>query len=490
MERFLKSEKSLCRLEALRNFLTSDRWMFILFAIAGIILCANFYWSDADIDIYGTVFMAYITAFSVVVSNSVMGWLIPVMFTYLVAIQCYDSFNQFMGIIWLAPPLVAALLFHLIAYRKKLDRKGTMLAPMLAVSVAILLGGLGFISPKEYFGGSSLYHMIGMGVGMVIIYCYFNGHIDLKKDLGFADKLVKLMVMVGLFATFTVLAYYIIKINKVLDMGRIPFVRWRNNISTILMITMPFAFLRANRKSYASVLGFLFCGAMVLTGSRGGMIFGIIELLMCIVMFVLYDKRRRLAYILICVCIAVGFFIFFPQITQFLTYTIERIFNALNGILMGENTETRVAHYARGIEDFMNQPIFGTGLGYMGNRDIFANAKGSLCWYHCEPIQIAASFGIVGLVAFGYQFVKRNLLIWKRQSLFNITIFLSYISLELMSLVNPGIFCPLPYLMLITLFLVVVEKINNSDAVKECSPESVHFTLPETKPPFSKWKSN
>ncbi len=477
MEYIFKSEKSLMRLEKLRHFLTSDKWMFILFAIAGVILACDFYWGKANIDIYGTVIMAYITAFCVVVCNSILGWLIPVMFTYLVAIQCYNSFDKFMGLIWLVPPLIAAILFHLVAYRKKLNPKGSQFLPMMAVSISIILGGLGFISPQEYFGGSSLYHMIGMGFGMVVIYCYFNAHIDLKKDLVFVDKLIKLMVMVGLFATFTVVLYYMIKINKILDLGRIPFVRWRNNISTILIITMPFAFLRANRKSYATVLGFIFCGAMVLTGSRGGMIFGIIELLMCIVMFVLYDKRRRLAYIIICICIVVGFLIFAPQITEFLTYTIKRIFNALNGILLGENTETRVAHYARGIEDFINQPIFGTGLGYMGNRDIFDNVKGSLCWYHCEPIQIAASFGVVGLIAFGYQFIKRNLLIWKRQTLFNITVFLSYISLELMSLVNPGIFCPLPYLMLITLFMVVVEKINNSEVIKDCSPESVHYSL-------------
>ncbi len=477
MEYILKSESSLKRLESLRQFLLSDKWMILLFAIAGLIVACDTYWDKAQFNIYGTVVMAYITGFCVVVSNSVMGWLIPVMYTYLIAIRCYNSFDKFMGIIYLAIPLVCMLLFHLIMYRKKLSIKGSQFLPMLLVSVSIVLGGIGFISPKEYFGGSSIYHMLGMGFGMVLIYCYFNAHIDIKKDFDFADKLIKLMVMVGLFATFTVIVYYLIKINTILDLGRIPFIRWRNNISTILIITMPFAFLRANKKSYSSILGFLFCGAMILTGSRGGMIFGIIELLMCIVLFVLYDKRGRLAIILICLCIAFGFLIFAPQITSFLTYTIERIFNALNGFLLGENTETRVAHYARGIEDFLNRPFFGTGLGYMGNRDIFKNAKGSLCWYHCEPIQIAASFGSFGLLTFGYQFVKRNMLIWKRQSLFNITIFLSYISLELMSLVNPGIFCPLPYLMLVTLFMVVVEKCNNCEALENCRAESVHYTL-------------
>ena len=105
----------------------------------------------------------------------------------------------------------------------------------------------------------------------------------------------------------------------------------------------------------------------------------------------------------------------------------------------------------------------------MGNRDIFKNKDGALCWYHCEPIQIAASFGVLGIVAFIYQFIKRNILIWKKATLFNMTIFLSYISLEMMSLVNPGILCPMPYLLLITLFMVVVEKCDDGE-VQEKKP--------------------
>jgi hypothetical protein len=36
----------------------------------------------------------------------------------------------------------------------------------------------------------------------------------------------------------------------------------------------------------------------------------------------------------------------------------------------------------------------------------------------------------------------------------------------MMSLVNPGILCPLPYLMLITLFMVVVEKCRDENQEK------------------------
>lgn len=463
MEYIFKSENSLKRIQNIREFLLSDKWMLILSLVAAIFACLHSYHIKGDYQIWGTVVLAYITGFCFLMSGDIITMLIPTMFTYMIAMRCYDSLAKFLDIAWLFVPLVPVALFNLIAYRKKPTTKGSQFKPMLFVSVAVILGGVGFISPKEYFSGTSLYHMLGIGFAMLLIYCYFYAKIDVPKDYSLIEKITKIMVVMGLFASFMVIAHYMINIQKAIENQGLLYVRWRNNLSTILMIVMPFAFLMARNKSYATIFGFLFYFAMLITGSRGAMVFGTIEIVMCTVMFVLYDKRRRLAYGIICGCIVVAALMFLPQILTFFDYTIDRLFRVFNQFILGggEDSETRVKHYARGIQDFLNQPIFGTGLGYMGNRDIFQNKAGSLCWYHCEPIQIAASFGVVGIVAFIYQFIKRNALIWKKATFFNMTIFLSYFSLEMMSLVNPGVLCPMPYLLLVTLFMVIVEKCNN-----------------------------
>ncbi len=469
MEKIFKSESSLKRINKIRDFLFSDKWVAILFVVAAVFACLDsFYARGSDTNhqfaIAGTVVLAYFTGFCFLFTGDILAMLIPLMFTYLVAIRCYNSLNDFLSIIWLAIPLIGIIIFNLVVYRKKLSAKGSQFKPMMFVSFAVIMGGFGFMSAKEYFAGSSIYHMLGMGFGMVLVYCYLYAKIDVTKKYSLIEQLTRIMVIIGIFATFMVIAHYLININLAIDKGGIFFIRWRNNISTILMITMPFTFLQGDKKPHAIVFGFLFFLAMLLSGSRGGMVFGAIELVMCIVMFVLYDKRRRLAYVIICVCVVFGLLIFLPQITKFLNNTFVRLFNVLNDFLIGgEDTETRVRHYARGVQDFLKHPVLGTGLGYMGNRDIFKNKAGALCWYHCEPIQIAASFGIVGIIAFVYQFIKRNMLIWKKATLFNMTVFLSYISLEMMSLVNPGILCPVPYLLLITLFLVIVEKCDDGE---------------------------
>ena len=483
MESVFKSQKAQNRIKELRAFLISDRWMAILFCLAGVITTAATYLPQERLEIPGTIIFAYVVGFTLVISNDLMAALIPVMFTYLIAIRCYDSYDEFMQYKWYAIPLVVMVLFHLIAYRKPLTAKGSQFKPMMFVSASILLGGIGFISPEEYFAPTSIYHMLGLGFGMVLVYSYLCAHIGVRKDYSLLNLLTKIMVITRCFASFMVISYHLININEVLDVKGILYMQWRNNCSTILMITMPFAFLMANKKSYATIFGFIFFFAILLTGSRGGMVFGSVEIVMCIVMYMLYDRRRRLAYVIICLCLAFGFLAFSPQITEFLGHTLDRLFKAVNDFLMGEKNEVRAIHYARGINDFLTQPIFGTGLGYMGNRDVHASKEFALCWYHCEPIQIAASFGIVGIVAFVYQFIRRNMLIWKKATLFNMTIFLSYISLEMMSLVNPGILCPLPYLFLITLFMVVVEKCDDGEY-----QEKIYIRKKRELPKLSKTK--
>ena len=464
MKNIFKNEKSVKTLAEIRKFLLSDRWMVTLAIFSLIIACLHAHLPEQDFHIWGSVVLGYITGVCFLLTGDVMAMLIPTLFTYVIAMRCYNSLEAFSEIWYLAIPLIFMLLFNLIYYGKKPSAKGSQFFPMLLVSIAVTIGGVGVITPQDYFGGASIYNMLGIGFGMLFVYCIFFPRINATSDYSLIDKLSKIMVMVGLTASLAIFAQYIININDVIDDPGIIYMRWRNNTSTILMIALPFAFFRANKSSYSIIIGFIYYVAMLLTGSRGGMVFGTIELVMCIVMFVLYDKRRRLAYAIICGCFVIAALIYLPEITEFLNYTLKRLFRVINQFLMGgEDTETRVRHYARGIKDYLNHPVFGTGLGNMTNRDIFKNKPGALCWYHCEPIQIAGSFGTVGIIAFIYQFIKRNILIWKKATLFNMTIFLSYISLELMSLVNPGILCPVPYLLLITIFMIIVEKCDDGE---------------------------
>ena len=69
--------------------------------------------------------------------------------------------------------------------------------------------------------------------------------------------------------------------------------------------------------------------------------------------------------------------------------------------------------------------------------------------------QVVAGLGLVGILAYGYQFYLRLKTTFTyvksssvKHSFAAITLFMSYIGVLLMSQVNPGLFCPFPYSLL------------------------------------------
>ena len=460
------------RLLHMREFMISGRYMALLCSIAAL-------FSTFEFNVEGVLVFACIIGFTLVVCDDLLATFMPFMLTCLIAAKCYNSFSIFIQYVPLGVILIICILLHFILYGKKPDFGGRLLLPMTLVSAAVILGGVGFISKEEYLSGVSVFYILSLGLGMVCLYVLFYTHLTVRKEYSLIDKITLIMVLSGCFASFVTIAFYLININAVLENHSLLFMQWRNNYSTFLMLCIPFAFLRGNKKPYSIMLGFVFFFCILLTGSRGGLVFGAIEMVMCCVLFILYDKRRRLTYIVVCLCLLFGVLVFSREFFSFFGSTFDRLLSAINGVLIGEQQEVRYYQYKRGIEDFLNNPVFGTGIGYMGNRDVYAGADFSIAWYHCEPIQIAASFGIVGIVTYVYQFICRIVLLWRKATMFNMTVFLAYISLELMSLVNPGIFSPIPYLLIVTMLFAIVERCNAGETQQAVTTGDPKEELPD-----------
>ena len=65
--------------------------------------------------------------------------------------------------------------------------------------------------------------------------------------------------------------------------------------------------------------------------------------------------------------------------------------------------------------------------------------------------------GVVGILAYGYQLVGRVIVFCKNRSLLHFTFLMSYVGLFLMSQVNPGEFCPMPYAALPMTYFALME---------------------------------
>ncbi len=400
---------------------------------------------------YAIVALGLIICFNLIVCDDIISTLLPFLLATAVSIQCYDSFKFFLPFLWLIPIPVVAFFFHMIVYRKNIEW-GKTWKGAAAVAVAVTLGGLGKITAPEYFNLSALYHTFGLGIGMLIVYIIMNTHYKPEREryiLRFRFSLI--MTILGVFCVFMIVNHYIVFWDRFMEkMSPLDF-QWRNNVSTFLMLTMPFSFFLSVRRYPCLFLGFLQYAAILFTGSRGGALGGAAELALCLFAVVYSDpKNRKKTLIFIASAVVLVLALFTKPLIEFFVPVILRI----------ESVDIRSGLIARAIEDFKSNVIFGRGLGYMGNTDVHNPAKFALCWYHSAPFQVLGSFGLVGVAAFSFQFYNRMKTVWERVTHFNITLFISYAGLFLMSLVNPGEFCPMPYGLMATLLFIICDKNN------------------------------
>jgi hypothetical protein len=75
---------------------------------------------------------------------------------------------------------------------------------------------------------------------------------------------------------------------------------------------------------------------------------------------------------------------------------------------------------------------------------------------------VFGGLGVLGILAYGYQLIDRIIIFFKNRSMVNLTFLLSYLGLLLMSQVNPGEFCPMPYAALAMTYFALMERDTKS----------------------------
>ncbi|MBQ3064577.1 MAG: O-antigen ligase family protein [Clostridia bacterium] len=368
---------------------------------------------------------------------------LPFLLLCLLFIFCYDSFSVFIRYVWLMPIPIAALIWHVIRLKPRLFT-GPTLFPLIAVALATVLGGIGMISATDYFRPAALGFMAGLGPVLVICYLLLKNTV---RDASARDMLAEDLLRWGLTASAIVFFY---NLPLLLKNGISMFqgAQWGNNIGTMLMMALPAALAVKNRRLYHYGLAFIMLVAAVLSGSRGAQLFTPIEFLLCCFWGWRTEKDylRRLW--------SRTFFLLSLMTMGYLIFFVSRNLYAL-GFL--DPTEARWSLLERGFADFRQNPVFGSGLGYRGNADLYSGKEGTINWYHSSVAQIVGGLGAVGILAWCWQSCMRmrvSLLAWRDRS-FGFA--LCYLGLFLMSLVNPGEFCPVPYAFLAVYFFVAIE---------------------------------
>ncbi len=468
--------RSTDRISAVRRFCMSPLFMWLCFFCAAVLMVL-------DHPVFASVFFLIVVSALLVICDDILATTLPFMLLCISVLPCYDSFDTFIKFVWLAPVPVAALLFHFIAYRRPAEF-GDSFWGHVGVSVAVLCGGIGAIGAAEYFSGSSIYYVLMLGVGLLIAYLLMRSQIHDRADYDIREKLVTILIIAGIFAAFETFVLMLRAVQQ-LDLGLQQFIdiflypqsklasldsqdqmtfciitQPSNNLSTFLMICLPATFYRAFKKNPSYIFLSLFLvAAMYLTKSRSGMLLGAAEFVLCIIVFSLLIKNRPLKYTLF----GLGLLILIVG-AVFGTYFL------LNSDIISPE-EARYKLVLRSIDDLRGNPIFGQGLGSRSNADLYPGKTGTMIWYHMMIPQIIGSMGIVGILGYGLQFFMRARVTLKKLNPYTVTFFMCYVGLFMMSQINPGEFCPIPYGLIAVLLFIMIE--NEPDrSVKAHRPTS------------------
>lgn len=408
--------------------------------------------------VIGGVLVMSTLIFLLLFCDDLLSILFPVVLLAMVGTEFYDELYSLLRFWWIGLLAAAALLVHIGAYARA-PRNGGCMHGLVAVSVATLLGGLGFISREEYFSPTALYYSLGLGVVMLLIYLLLRSEADRPRDYDIAERMLQILYAGGLFTGFVVTLFYVRNFHEFVQSFATLYFEYRNFSATMLLISIPAAayFAAHDRRHFASV-AFMYL-MMLMTGSRSGLIFGTAMLLLCLAFVYYCNPERRAVYR------RAGLISLIPVIALLIAI-VPRLFASrmVDGALISAD-DSRYTFFIQGLLDFVKNPLFGCGLGSMHNAPIFLGVEGSIVWYHNLIAQILGSMGLVGAVGYSWLFYDRVRLLWRKRSRTTMAFALSYFAMLLISMTNPGMFCPMPNALLMVAMFVVVERQPDTAAV-------------------------
>lgn len=377
--------------------------------------------------------------------------------------------------------IAAAIILHFIRFKPKL-RYTKFLLPSLAISCALMLGGVGVISAADYAGG--LTYALLLGFVLFALYIVIGAFFAPPRDTDVQGYTMAMLVSMGVLLSLQTIWFFIKTDQSIyvwtkanLDLG------WgiSNNVSTLLLMSMPACFYFAAKTKYASPFFMLLGGFMfainVLTFSRGGILSACVVILPTVIAGGIYAKHKKV-YIISAAAIFLVLVIALASAYKLWTPILASVF---------ENKfapSNRDKLYAEAWQGFTTYPLFGLGIGFRGVNFRMANMP--MYWFHSTFFQIIGSMGLVGLIAYAYYYSVRYFIIL-RKKMFNVFVFLCLLGFEGYSMIDTGTFVPIPTMMIAMLLTLIVEREN---AISDFNARPRAISEPQPSPDISEAKED
>ncbi len=360
---------------------------------------------------------------------------------------------------------------------------------MVILGASYLLSGLGASHYADIWTSNLLFAFLQF-ICIIGLYLLFTATVKWEKS--HIDYFAWVMLLFGLTVSLEVFYHYLF---GTLYNEQGTFVReffytgWGNynNVSAMIAVSIPFAFYFACKYKrayiYLALSGVMLVG-LILSCSRASTLVGAMMFAVCFIVSIFLCKHKN------DFCIsAIAFSVLAVIFALVFRDYISKIFNAIPDII---NTETGVANdsgrlgiYEEGFWAFLDNPIFG---------ESFYRPEGANQWWqwsenpewqsfmparwHNTIIQMLASCGTVGILAYAFHRFQTLKLFYQKLTLLNVFIGLSIACFLAMSLLDCHLFNLGPTL-IYSLMLCVAEKHPDETALplfrrrkRSQSPES------------------
>ena len=330
--------------------------------------------------------------------------------------------------------------------RRLFTKKRTLLGGILALGAAYFLSGIGHETYLENAKRNIFFAFIQFAT---IFLLYYILSASIKWDQFNLDYFAWVGLVVGLVVSAEILWLYYannVFVNDGINRGMI-FTGWGccNNIGAMISMSIPFAFYFVSRKKHPTIflcMAVFLLIAVILSTSRGSLVGALYAFIACYIFAnsqALNKKEVRIASILLLgVIVTIALLPDKTHIEKF--KQILTIAYVEDGSLVIRDSG-RLDLYKGGLKIFLNNPIFGEGFfsSYPGLFTL-AQTKEFTSFFpprwHNTIVQILASCGTVGILAYAYHRISTIRLYIQKRTTANTYIFHFIITLLIMSLLD------------------------------------------------------
>lgn len=301
---------------------------------------------------------------------------------------------------------------------------------MVVLGIAYMISGIGY---EEYDSKNLLFAAVQF-ISLAAWYFIFATTIDWNNTprdyIGWIGMMYGVIVAAELFNVYLTRPVVTNWDFNIINRGQI-YTGWGhyNNIGAMLIMSLPFPFLLASRAKCGilyNLVGQLIMVAVFFSFSRGTLLVGAIVYLCCMVTTAVASKDKignGIICLLLISAIVVVLSVWGREIIEYLEETVYKQEIA--------DDNGRIPIYKRGIEFFLKNPIFGTTF-YSCDTFEWSSAEEMVFIpprWHNTIVQLLASCGIVGLIAYLYHRVETLVMLFKKPTLEKVFVFFSVLAL-------------------------------------------------------------